>query len=572
MRPVGFDSETIRGKPMTLQFYTDRKQSIVAVTEDNAEKKFFILLEDYSTNDNILTVVFGHHLAFDMLSAFPNRMGEFSDGYFEFSSHGWFLTGVYGRPTFCKCSKGRRRVLIVDTGRFARAGTSLAEISASYTPHLPKLRMPEGLGQKRFSVRDPAFASYAIRDAEIAYEFGKIIIAWHERYDVPMSLSGPHFAAQVFRRHYVTDPIPLPPRALSYAAIRAYHGGLQRSAYAPGFFPDVDAVDIVSAYPHAMHEAPSFTNPRCYRPYKSSAGGAVPPWGVYRVTGFVKPGNPYVCIFDEHFRAVEGDFDTNATGFEINAFLKLRQGNIRSVRGYYYDVEKDKAFAPMRSYVENFFKMKSESKVKVERESAKLLLNSLYGKFIQTRVEMEPYYDIKNDEFVPHTELRAGGLFNPFIAACITGHTRSRLCTLEHTYSAVHSATDGIIAPAKNTRSIRTHADGSLGSLSIESSGDALIVRPKLYVIYAESTKLQDRVTEKPLKSNYIRGAKSYIQKYALHGFRGRITDLENMLQSGLNEYEYMHVVGLKESLRSTQDWRANDFIERTGVLHVDLP
>lgn len=568
MRCVGFDSETYYGEPMTLQFWGEKDQSIIAVDDRNAEEGFLSQLEKYSSNDKTLTAVFCHHLGFDILSAFPKRLGDMADGYFDFSSRGWSINGVFGRPTFARLSKGKRRILIVDTGKFCRAGTSLAELAESYCPDLPKLAMPDGLGTKKFSVRDSAFVSYAMRDAEIAYRFGRIIAEWHERYDIQMSLSGPHMAAQVFRRHYVQDFVPLAPRAITYQAIRSYHGGIQRAPWAPGFWPDVDCVDIVSAYPHAMHSCPSFTNPRLYRSLSSSTGGRVPDFGVYRVRGYAKP-NPHCCLFDPEFRPVVGEFDVSSTGFEINQFLKLRGGTVSRIQGWYYDAEKDARHRPMRAYVDNFFAMKSQAKVKTERESAKLLLNSLYGKFIQTRVEEEPYYDVQTDKFITDVSLRAGGLFNPFIASCITGHTRARLCFLEHEYGALHSATDGIIALKKRTKAIRTGV--GLGDLSIEATGDALIVRPKLYIIYGETTKLTSRETGEPLHSAYIRGRRSAIQKYALHGFRGRVGELETMLQHGVNEYDYTHVVGLRESLR-TKLGRANEFIKRTGKLNVELP
>lgn len=567
MRCVGFDSETLKGEPMTLQFWGEKQQDIYAVNESTAEETFLRALEKYATNDNTLTTIFCHHLAFDILSAFPKRLGEFADGYFNISSRGWDISGVFGRPTFARASKDRRRILIVDTGKFCRQGTSLVELAESYCPDLPKLRMPIGLGTKKFSVRDSSFVSYAMRDAEIAYRFGKIIAGWHEKYDIQMSLSGPHMAAQVFRRHYVQDIIPLAPRAICYQSIRAYHGGIQRAPWSPNFWPDINCIDIVSAYPHAMHSCPSFTNPRLYRTLRASKG-RVPDFGVYRVKGFAKQ-DPHCCLFDAEFRSVHGEFDIYSTGFEINRFLSLKGGSISKVTGWYYDAEKDNAHRPMRAYVDNFFTMKSTAENKTERESAKLLLNSLYGKFIQTRVEEEPYYDVQADELITDTTLRAGGLFNPFIAACITGHTRSRLCLLEHEHTAVHSATDGIIASKKNTRAIKLGT--KLGDLSIEASGDALIVRPKLYIIYSDTTKLRQRDSNKLLKSEVRRGERTYISKYALHGFRGRVGELEHMLKKGVTEYQYTHVVGLRESLK-TKLGRANNFIQREGKLNVDLP
>jgi len=558
MKIIGFDSETVHGEPMTLQFFGERINEIISVSDKTAEKRFFQALDKLAVA-NELTVLFCHHLAFDMLSIFPMRLRELANGYFEFHTTGWECEGVYGRPTFARFQHNKKSVLIVDTGRFCRAGTKLEQLASEYCPDLPKLKMPTGLGDKRFSLDDSEFVAYAIRDAEIAYRFGQVIVHWHELYNVPMSLSGPHLASQVFRRHYVTDPVILPAREVCYAALRAYHGGIQRAPFGYGFWKKARCIDIVSAYPHAMAMAPSFTNARLFKTYTQRGCGLVYPWGIYHATGYARD-NQYPCLWNKNFNACgKGEFDIWTTGHELNEFTRQRQGLLRTVQGYYYDEEKDKALKPMQLFVREFFKKKSEAPNKIERESAKLLLNSLYGKFIQTRVEVEPYYDCESRTFIADTSIRAGGLFNPFIAALITGHTRARLCGLERKYSAIHSATDGIVS---TVFPVSAEGKRALGDLTIEASGDALIIRPKLYIIYK-------RCDDKELlKSRYL--PKHRIVKYALHGFRGSIEDLEKMLVSGKTEYEYTHAIGLRESLRTSLG-RANDFIKRRGNLNVTL-
>jgi hypothetical protein len=156
--------------------------------------------------------------------------------------------------------------------------------------------------------------------------------------------------------------------------------------------------------------------------------------------------------------------------------------------------------------------------------------------------------------------IRAGGLFNPLIAALITAHCRVRLNRLEHNYTALHSATDGIICAAKHAPKT---SDKSLGGVTIEATGDACILRPKLYIMYSKLSATGERPKVASLREGWG------VEKYALHGFRGRLEDLERMLLNGVSEYEYTHVVGLKESLRSKQGWRANDFIPRVGHLHL---
>jgi len=543
---------------MTLQLTCGTHQLIVWVNDDTAEDTFFDMLDAFCTSKHVTYVLFGHHLMFDILSIFPKRMEQLANGYFKFEQKGWLVSGVYGRPSFMHLRKGKnRRAIMVDTAGFTISRQKLALIAENVCPELPKLALPANLGNKIFSKGDGEFIEYALRDAVIAERFGQQIISWHEQYNVPMSFSGSNLASLVYRKHFVEQPILLPGMPTVYAAMRAYHGGIQRAPFGRGYWPNCVSLDMVSAYPHAMTELPSFTVARAYKTYKGS--GRPPLLGVYKVRGEMH-ATPWPILFGKGFKPVQpGAFQVWATGFEVNAAIDLEQADSIYCEGYHYDAAMDGNVAPMAEYSRHFFTKKNAAKDSTQRAVAKLLLNGLYGKTIQTRVENEPYFDIDQNKLVEDITVRAGGLFNPFIAALITGHCRVALCRLEHRYTALHSATDGIICSAKAAPKT---SDKSMGGITIEARGDALILRPKLYVMYMRG-KIQESGNIVP---SLREGWK--VAKYALHGFRGKLEDLERMLIDGGEEYKYTHVVGLKESLRSKQGWRANDFIPRVGHLH----
>jgi hypothetical protein len=571
MYAIGFDSETLHGEPMTLQFTRGKKKLIEWVNDRKAEKTFFRMLDSITANHgDEIGVVFGFHLPFDMQSAFPLRAEQMSKGEFEFDSNGWSVRGIYGRPTFAKCNKGRKRVLIVDAAGFAIAA-NLAKVADTYCAHLPKLTRPDGLGSRMFSRSDSAFVDYAIRDAEIAEIFGQIIIGWHHDYDISMSVSGPSMASQVFRHHFVRKPIYSPPEQIKWAAMRSFHGGIQRALHAPAYYKNVQCIDMVSAYPAAMHDMPSFTNHKLYKPFRAKRGcGQVPDMGVYKIRARFH-GSHWPALFDwRTFKPLLTEhIETWATGYEINVALETEQIAIDAVEGHYYDAAADNEPSALRAFVDRFFTMKSEASSDTERNVAKLLLNSLYGKFIQHQVDTNGYWDMEADEWVADIAWKAGGLYNPFIASLITAHCRARLVRLEHRYSSLHAATDGLIVPYD--RSIRS--DKRLGGLTIEAEGDVVILRPKLYIVY--STAAPD---DRHPASLAFRGKR--IEKYALHGFRGKVQELERLLMSGEREYTYTHVVGMKEKLRGgtykAPDGKmkplthANDFIQRLGQLNFE--
>ncbi len=182
----GGDTETIRGAPLTFQFYS----------EDYACDDI-LWIDDPIHASRILTkwckklpakaqhIIYVHNLNFDMVSFFwdvKDQLVEAPSGEFDFHIHGWHVTGVYGAPTFARLTDGHRTVYFVDSYSYYRA--SLAKAAEVFCPSLPKLTMPEGLGTKRFTKYDDAFCEYAMRDSVVAYHIGVALEALHNEFDL----------------------------------------------------------------------------------------------------------------------------------------------------------------------------------------------------------------------------------------------------------------------------------------------------------------------------------------------------------------------------------------------------
>ncbi len=558
--PIGVDSETKRGKPITFQFYSESlgiEKIIWLDNEKNATREFFSFLDSLPNTRDRHYVLFGHNLAFDMVSFFYDRHDILRDESIQQTWYGWSVEIVYAHVRFAVFRKKDKKVTLIDTlAYFVRKLEFLAQIVC---PDLPKLKMPKGLGQKKFTPKDKAFSAYAMRDAVIAYRVGEKLLEMHREMDVSLAVSAPHFASKVFRKTFLKETIPLPPRKVIYAALNSYHGGKNNITVDAGYYPGVYCLDIRSAYPYAMRGFPSFSNAKLYRALSGTrtpkTGEYFPPFGIYKISGIANECK-WPIIYDHKFKPVTGSFENIwITGFELNEALRLKEVKLTYVYGYYYDAEKDTVASPFAAYVDEFFKRKDTAKDKIYREFWKLLLNSLYGKFIQTRGVSSItnlVYDMDEKKLIEDSSIVASGLFNPFIASLITGHTRAYLHRIEHENKALHSSTDGIITQRKPKEI------PGLGGLSIEAEGDALILRNKLYVIYAPRKR-----GSKKLKSKVYRGKE--IIKYALHGFHGDVNTLEVMWKRGIREYEYTKVNKLRESLR--RKLQVNDFVKNTATL-----
>lgn len=562
----GGDTETLRGRPITMQFYSKhaRVDDLLWVTDpDDAAGQF--LRWCATLQSNAQHVIYIHNLNFDMVSFFWDIKDELvvtDSGEFDFTYEGWRVSGVYGAPTFARLTdkSSHRSVMLVDSFSYYRA--SLEKAAAVFCPDLPKLKRPDGLGQKMFSKRDLDFCAYAMRDAEVAYYIGLALEALHEEFDLSQTVSVADMAARIFRHSYLERTIPQPARPIMEAALNSYHGGKNNLAVAPGWYQGVSSLDISSAYPHAMSLMPSFYEERLYRKFRTRNSGAVPEWGIYQVSGKAADCR-WPTLFAHNFVPLRNEVVENVcvTGFELNEAVRAGEFKMTDCVGWFYDADRDRNDPPLKHYCNEFYARKEAETDKAKRAMYKFLLNSISGKFIQTRKQEKlSVFHIDDETMTDSSDLIAGGMFHPFIASLITGHTRARMHQLEHKYEALHTATDGIFTQKRITMKPQT----GLGAVVNEAQGDLLLLRNKLYILYGAG--------EGKTMSSVFEGR--HIVKAALHGFAGTIADLERLAVSGQREYTAKRVNKLRTSLKrglTPNEFREQDFFLNVGRLPVHL-
>jgi len=534
---LGFDSETLQGPPITLQFYggshVGRFNGCIFIGKRRAINVFLAQLKKLKPGHYRM---YGHNLEFDMLSALWEARVKMRDGNIALNVGDWKINGRYSKPVFAIFDDGERYIELVDSMLWFQ--TSLEKAGARVCPDLPKLPRPAGLGEVLFTSKDDGFVEYAMRDAIVAYHLGHAIERYHEELDVESQISLASMAAAVFRRHYMRSDMYQPPMHDWIAgAAASYHGGVNRvrAGMYPAWHTNITALDFSSAYPKAWTELPAFSDAANYKHYKAKQARkvkAVDNIGCYMISGRAAKC-AWPALFDHNFKPLQGSFSGIwVTGFELNEALRSGEVNLSSIKGFLYDVDREDGYSPFRAFAEHFYHSKSVEKDKVISYMHKITLNAPTGKLIQT----SPDFTVIDGQLVKIK--RAGGLYHPFAASLTTGHTKSVLHPVEHKYEALHSATDGVFVPGRHTGA----SEKRLGALVAEGYGDLALFRNKLYIVYTNEE------TENTYPSQVFEGR--HILKCARHGFQGRVVDLEQMLVSTLREYKTNKPLKLKTAIK----------------------
>lgn len=534
---LGFDSETLQGPPITLQFYGGRHvgrfNGCIFIGKRRACDVFLAQLKKLRPGHYRC---YGHNLEFDMLSALWEQRAKMRDGNIDLRIGDWTIKGRYSKPVFAVFDDGQRYIELVDSILWFQ--TSLEKAAEIVCPELPKLKRPPGLGLTLYTAKDTDFVEYAMRDAIVAYHLGQAIEKFHEELDVYPQISLASMAAAVFRTHYMRSDMWQPPmHEWIVGAVASYHGGVNRvhPDAAPAWHTNVTALDLSSAYPFAWTQLPAFSAQNGYKKFKAKPAAklkSVEALGVYKISGRAAACY-WPALFDHDFKPLKGNFsDIWVTGFELNQALAMDEVKLSRIDGYLYDRSYEDGYSPFEEYARYFYKMKSTEKDPVLSYMHKITLNAPTGKLIQT----SPDFTLVDGKLVKIK--RAGGLYHPFAASLTTGHTRSVMHPLEHRYKALHTATDGIFAPGyHNGAKLK-----ELGAVIAEGHGDLALFRNKLYIMYTEEE------SSKTYPSQVFGG--KHVLKCARHGFQGTVGALEQMLVTEMRKYRTNKPIKLKTALK----------------------
>lgn len=552
---VGFDSEADDSRPFLFQFSEPgmtEEDTFLLHVPDEEHAGFRVLLEyvvqrilprHFARTHEV--IIYGFNLEYEWTQLFHDMDAEVKASKdvtiaFEYADRMFKVHAYMDKRNFATIEEVGSKVLIRVLDGYAFYKTSLNG-AAKMLGLIEKVEYDRET-ISRDLLHDEEFLRYAKRDAYITRLLGEHIVGLHQEFDIRQTITAPHFASSVFKRKFLTTEVRPPDGPLEQAGLWSYHGG-KNGFYLPGpaEVPGCYQYDITSAYPEAMRQLPNIETAEWVKVDRYEPGQHA----IFHVTVEYRRC-PYRGMMTHDGDWPESGYieDVCLTSYELDAMW--RRGEIRVITCHGW-VMTGPPGGPLVDFVDTFFAQKARS-TGAERETAKLLLNSLYGKFFQ-KVALGDvgYYDLDTGEMIEHNpdgeyDYRAGGLYHPPIASLITGFVRAKLHGMEHKYRAIMSSTDGIFAyEPPDPADIGKH----LGGLTVEH-GDLRIWRERVYVFRSPDLP-------KP--------------KVAYHGFMGSLDQLESIpLAHGTYAYTSRHMVTLKESLRrfGGRYYPPGSFIEET--------
>ncbi len=438
-------------------------------------------------------------------------------------ARGWTLKGavIQSPPVILRWRRGHQSIQMVDTLNIWRM--PLAKIGESIG--LPKLTMPE------YTDTDEAWHRYGKRDVEIIMAACQHWWKFLQSNDLGGFAST--LAAQAFRtyRHrFMGDEILIDDNedALTLAR-RALHGGRTECFYIGTCKETIHKLDINSQYPAIMaaHPMPA----KLIGHYKNVSLDELLKWSTcYCLIAdavLVTNESPYGVVHNKRLIFPVGEFTAALSTPEIA--YALQHKHIRQVTS----VAVYEPRVLFKDYVHYFHAhrqaMRAAGKT-VDAINAKLLMNSLYGKFAQKGLIYKKVADTDDMAIKVWMEVDAstlevfnyrqyGGIIeqlereteardsHPAIAAHITAHARMQLHGLIQRAgrdNVVYCDTDSIWTNALGAHRLRHFMDDSaLGKLKVEGVHQHVIIHgPKDYIVDGEARIKGIRKNAKQLDGN----------------------------------------------------------------------
>lgn len=327
---------------------------------------------------------------------------------------------------------------------------------------------------------------YAVKDAVLA---GRLARLEREAYlQAGIRFIKPYSLANVAQRNLM-DTCSVPTindfvktdigRDLLARAISSYAGGWFECA-GSGYHPSVFAVDLASAYPYIIYHLDD-----CDEGVWVFGNEEDVFWEWMEEKSKYQMGFAEIhVVFDEGLnwyplvkksktgtlvspRVISGWF----SAAEIEEAKQWPHSTFIVGEYVIHEISQNPKNKWARPFIEKFYQMKMESpKGSTEYAKAKVMLNSIYGKFQQC----------VNDEI--------GKMWNPMYGSTICGGTRARLAELIrlNDYSALSVATDGVIFPRDSFHTVPNRpleAPYNLGLWEDDGEGELIAIMSGVYSV-----------------------------------------------------------------------------------------
>jgi len=325
---------------------------------------------------------------------------------------------------------------------------------------------------------------YCINDAILCKELTDYLLKQYHKIGLNLNkLYSTAYVSQKYFHKYCDIPILNRKHKWAEYAFNSYHGGkfetLQR-----GTFDKLYYYDINSAYPYEI--AQLWDLRRGYWEHKKEYDKDCK-YAFIQCKIKIDMEPSIIPYPDRNLNIYpKGDLGVNYITKNEYEYLETHKYEIEFIDGYFWKpIMEDRPFTILKKLYEFRQKLKSENNPL--EHNIKILLNSLYGKFIQITVSNEKSMDFEDFDSVVDDKddielikkiYKTGNLFNPVYASLITANTRLKLVG-HHNKNIVGYATDSILS----TRSLDLHIDTGLGNWKLEGSGTGTVIGSGIYVL-----------------------------------------------------------------------------------------
>ena len=454
---------------------------------------------------------------------------------------------------------GEKKQLVIKDS-FALFPQSLEKFAASMCPDLPKLSFDWEAGD--FDPSNSDHVAYALRDADsllaALLKFNELVL---DTFGVNCKATTASTAMAAWQHSLDKNERYFPGSQNNDDFIRsAYYGGLVFLTDT-NLVPDAKTYDLNSSYPYQMmtHQFP-VGNPGKTKRFESGK------MGVYTV--IVKtPDDLIVPILpmrdDKGITWPSGTFETTCTSVDLQFAIDHGYRLLAVVEGLVWD----NSASPFKAFVEKCRSIRFAHKGTGLETVAKLMQNSLYGKFGTKKKRRKIYASLPEEEqagceawgdFYIREEIDEEMLALPQWAAFVTAYARRHL--LSHVYAvgpqnAIYGDTDSITVRGGNS----LPTGDQYGDLKLEKEWHHFRARaPKVYAgIRKDTDKIAGAIKGVPRKKWASSGALNMVYNQS-NGKIGYITlpSLMNVLK-GDNGNAYEATRSISEISRS-RSWVRN--------------
>ena len=577
-RIYGFDIETYgKGNIFLMGSIVNKEEKYIFW--DKKEMQNFIFHSNKIRN----SLLFATNLGFDFLALFGDDFNLMKN--FNIVMRGSDFISI-------NTLDSKQGVTFLDTFSFYRGSVkTIGEIIG-----IPKLKKPEFIGKKvnRYSKEGQYLEEYNIRDSLISGSFDEFLQDSFNSMGANIKYTIASTSKHLFTNKYLKHWIRQPSKEIIGLLYNGYYGG-RTEAFIRGKIDNLNYYDINSLYPFVMKNM-TFPNPNTI---KYSPKSNIDIVNKYEGLSYCEI---IIDNFDKNFIPLLPHRTDDKLLFPLGKFygyhshIELRKAlelgyHITPIFSIYYT----KTFNPFSEFINDLYKKRLQYKKEGNKMQlvAKILMNSLYGKFSQKIQQskilfpdnQEHFKELKyyiNENIILQSqdkELRykidsaenrtifkdgkhydnsrlyyVTDLFsnsfpkfiNPILSIYITSYARLELYKyfeeIKKTKNKLYYCdTDSIITDKK----FKTSSD--LGGLKLEFNiKKGIIVKPKFY--YLEDKKVGDIVKAKGLSN-----LKSLI-------------DFQGILKTG--EYRYIKFSKFKESLK--QKLHFNEKIDILKVIDLN--